>query len=296
MKRNKLGVADIILIVFLAITAFVALYPFWNILMISLNEPGDTLRGGITVWFRDFTLSNYQHIFSQDQFITALTNSVTRTVVGTVTHLLICSAFAYALSKPYLIGQKVMHRMLVVSMYITAGTIPTFLVYKALGLYKSFWVYILPHVVSAYHAIIMMSFFRDIPNELEESARLDGANDISIFLRIIMPVSKPVLASIGLFIAVWQWNSWFDTMIYGSKEMITLQMMLVNIIRDASEVRNLMSSGSPIAAALAALGHNPNVESVKATAMMVTAIPIVCVYPFVQKHFVKGIMIGSVKG
>lgn len=296
MKRNKIGVADVILIILLTFIAFLALYPFWNILMISLNEPSDSLRGGITIWFREFTLSNYQHIFSQNQFITAMTNSISRTVIGTLTHLLFCSAFAYALSKPYLVGQKVMHRLLVISMYITAGTIPTFLVYKALGLYKSFWVYILPHIISAYHAIIMISFFREIPNELEESARLDGANDITIFFKLIVPVSKPVLASIGLFIAVWQWNSWFDTMIYGSKDMITLQMMLVNIIRDASEVRNLMSSGSPIAASLAALGHNPNVESVKATAMMVTAIPIVCVYPFLQKYFVKGIMIGSVKG
>ena len=126
--------------------------------------------------------------------------------------------------------------------------------------------------------------------------RIDGGNDYVIFFRIVLPVSLPMLATIGLFVAVWQWNSWFDTMLYGGRKLMTLQMQLVELIRDASQVQKLMSAGSNLAANLARMGYNPNVESIKATSMMVTAIPIICVYPFLQKYFVKGIMVGSLKG
>ena len=195
-----------------------------------------------------------------------------------------------------MVGHKLLLGMLIVTMYVGGGLIPTFLTFKNLGLYQNFLVYIVPHVVSSYNTIIMMTFFKGIPAELEESVRIDGGNDYVIFFRIILPVSLPVLATIGLFVAVWQWNSWFDTMLYGGRKLMTLQMQLVELIRDATQVQKLMSSGSTLAANLARMGYNPNVESIKATSMMVAAIPIICVYPFLQKYFVKGIMIGSLKG
>jgi len=295
-KLNHYTWADYLNIVLLVFLAFITFYPFWNVLMISLNEPQDTLRGGITLWFREFSLQNYIYIFDQDAFSNALLVSVARTVIGAGTHVLFCSAFAYALSKKYLVGQKIFLAMMIVTMYISGGMIPTFLNMKNLGLYQNFLVYILPHIVSSYNTIILMSFFKTLPGELEESVRIDGGNDYVIFFRIVLPCSTPVLATIGLFTAVWQWNSWFDTMLYGGRKLITLQMQLVELIRDATEVQKLMSSGSAIASNLAAMGYNPNIESIKATSMMVAAIPIICVYPFLQKYFVKGIMVGSLKG
>ena len=298
-KKKKIGrwtMGDYINVSFLVLIAFVTFYPFWNVLMISLNDPNDTLMGGITLWIRKFTIENYRYIFTQNAFTSALIVSVGRTVIGASAHLLFCSAFAYALSKKWMIGQKFFLGMLIVTMYIGGGLIPTFLTFKNLGLYHNFMVYILPNIVSSYNAIIMMTYFKSIPSELEESVRIDGGNDYVIFFRIVLPVSLPMLATIGLFVAVWQWNSWFDTMLYGGRKLMTLQMQLVELIRDASQVQKLMSAGSNLAANLARMGYNPNVESIKATSMMVTAIPIICVYPFLQKYFVKGIMVGSLKG
>ena len=298
-KKKKIGhwtMGDYINVFFLVLIAFVTFYPFWNVLMISLNDPNDTLMGGITLWIRKFTIENYRYIFTQNAFTSALIVSVGRTSIGAAAHLLFCSAFAYALSKKWMIGQKFFLGMLIVTMYIGGGLIPTFLTFKNLGLYHNFMVYILPNIVSSYNAIIMMTYFKSIPSELEESVRIDGGNDYVIFFRIVLPVSLPMLATIGLFVAVWQWNSWFDTMLYGGRKLMTLQMQLVELIRDASQVHKLMSAGSNLAANLARMGYNPNVESIKATSMMVTAIPIICVYPFLQKYFVKGIMVGSLKG
>lgn len=287
---------DYINIVILFILGFIALYPFWNVAMISLNDPTDTLQGGIGLWFRKFTWANYRHFFTQEAFLDAFVMSVARTVIGASTSVIFTAAYAYGLSKKWLIGQRFFIIMLLVTMYVSGGLIPTFLLIKNLGLYQNFLVYIIPQLLSSYNVIIMMTFFKGIPAELEESVRIDGGNDLIIFIRIILPVSMPVIATIALFNAVGQWNSWFDTMIYGGRKLMTLQMRLVEIIKDANQARLLMSSGSAIGAALAKLGYKPNVESVKATAMMITAIPIIAIYPFLQKYFVKGIMIGSLKG
>jgi len=264
--------------------------------MISLNNPVDTLQGGITLWPHKFTTDNYVFFFARPDLVDAFIISVSRTVLGTCASVLFCSAYAYGLSKSWLLGRKFFTIMLLFTMYFSGGLIPTFLLILNIGLYQNFLVYIMLGLINSYYAIIMMSYFRTLPAELEESVRIDGGNDIMIFFRIIFPISMPVIASIALFNAVGQWNAWFDTMIYGGRKLMTLQMKLVEIIRDANQARELMSSGSPIASALANLGYKPNVESVKATAMMITAIPIVLIYPFLQKYFVKGIMIGSLKG
>jgi putative aldouronate transport system permease protein len=293
---NRRELFDYVDIVALLILGFVALYPFWNVMMISLNDPTDTLRGGITLWFRKFNLGNYIFFFKEPTFASSLFISVSRTVIGALASVFFTSAFAYSLSKRWLVGQKFFLTLMIIPMFISGGLIPTFLNIKNLGLYHNFLVYILPYLVSPFNAIIMMTYFKTIPLELEESVRIDGGNDLVIFFNIIVPVSMPVIATITLFNAVFQWNSWFDTMLFGGRGLMTLQMKLVEIIQNADEVRRLMSSGSQLAAMLAQLGYKPNVEAVKATAMMITAIPIIMVYPFLQKYFIKGIMIGSLKG
>jgi putative aldouronate transport system permease protein len=178
-------------------------------------------------------------------------------------------------------------------MYINGGLIPYFILIKNVGLYRNFLVYIIPLLFSSFNAIIMMTFFKGLSAEIEESAKMDGANDLRIFLSIVLPVSKAVIATIILFNAVWQWNSWFDSMIFGGSKLVTLQYKLVQIIRDVDATKKLAMQNPAFGKIM---GYKPTLESVKATAMAVTIIPIILVYPFLQKYFVKGIMIGSLKG
>jgi putative aldouronate transport system permease protein len=222
--------------------------------------------------------------------------SVSRVVVGVPASVLFTAAFAYGVSKPYLVGQKLILRVMLITMYVNGGIIPTFILIKSVGLYQNFWVYIVPLLFNAYNAIILVAYFRTVPAEIEESVKIDGGTDLAIFFRVALPISLPVIATIALFVAVAQWNSWFDTILYGGRDLITLQAKLVEIIRDADAARKLEAAGMGAAASIVRAHFKPTVESVKATAMMVSAIPIICVYPFAQKYFVKGIMIGSLKG
>ena len=289
---HKLTLFDVLNVIFLGLVALVTVFPIWNVLMISLNEPSDTNLGGLYFWFRKFTLQNFAYFFMEDDWLRAMFMSVARTVLGAVSCVLFTAAFSYGVSKKYLIGHKYIIGYLLLTMYISGGMIPMFLLIKNIGLYKSFLVYIIPELMSNYYAIIMITYFRTIPAELEESVKIDGGNDLTIFARIILPVSKPIIFAVGLFVAVYQWNAWFDTILYGSKEIMTLQAKLVEILRDAAAQQKLLSSG----AKTASLAIRPTLESIKATAMVITIVPMLALYPFLQKYFVKGIMVGSLKG
>ena len=289
---HKLTLFDVLNVIFLGLVALVTVFPIWNVLMISLNEPSDTNLGGLYFWFRKFTLQNFAYFFMEDDWLRAMFMSVARTVLGAVSCVLFTAAFSYGVSKKYLIGHKYIIGYLLLTMYISGGMIPMFLLIKNIGLYKSFLVYIIPELMSNYYAIIMITYFRTIPAELEESVKIDGGNDLTIFARIILPVSKPIIFAVGLFVAVYQWNAWFDTILYGSKEIMTLQAKLVEILRDAAAQQKLLSSG----AKTASLAIRPTLESIKATATVITIVPMLALYPFLQKYFVKGIMVGSLKG
>lgn len=289
---HRITFFDVFNVVLLGIIALITVFPIWNVLMISLNDPSDTNLGGLYFWFRKFTLENFVYFFSANDWLRALFMSVARTVVGAVSCVLFTAAFSFGVSKKYLIGQKYIIGYLLLTMYVSGGMIPMFLLIRNIGLYKNFLVYIIPELMSNYYAIIMITYFKTIPEEIEESVRIDGGNDLTIFTRIILPISKPIIFAVGLFVAVYQWNAWFDTILYGSKEIITLQAKLVEILRDAAAQKRLLSSG----AKTAALGVRPTLESIKATAMVITILPMLALYPFLQKYFVKGIMIGSLKG
>ena len=286
---------DYVNVVFLLVIAFIAFYPFWNMLLISLNDPADTILAPLTFWPRKFTLSNYTQFFSGYNMVPIVMRSVGRTVIGSLTSVLFTSLFAYPLSKSYLRGQKAYITYMLITMYISGGLIPSFILIKDLGLYQKFLVYIIPALFSPYNAIIMFAYFKSIPAALEESVKIDGGNDLIIFFKIIVPISVPMFATIILFNAVAQWNSWFDTLLYGGNKQMTLQGLLVTIMRNAQQAKDLIKSMKSVGGASASLS-TPTIESVKATATMVAAIPIIMVYPFLQKHFVKGIMIGSLKG
>ena len=203
--------------IFLTVIMIVTLYPFLNVLAISLNDSTDTVRGGIYIWPREFTLNNYIEIFKYDNLITGFVNSTLRTVIGTILGVLSAAMVAFTLSRADFQGRKFVSTTLVLTMYFSGGLIPGYMLMRDLQLINTFWVYLLPGVVSAFNIIIVRSFMDGLPYSLQESAKMDGANDFTIFWKIILPLCKPVLATIALFVAVGQWNSWFDTYLYNSQ-------------------------------------------------------------------------------
>lgn len=298
VKKNvilrKWTIFDYTNVFILFMVGVVTLYPFYNVLVISLNDPTDALTGGLYFIIRKFTFENYIYFFKNNNFTQAFFISISRTALGAATSVIFTAAFAYGMSKKRLVGRGLFMTIMLITVYVSGGLIPYFLLIKGIGLYKNFLVYIIPNLFNAFNAIIMMTFFKGISSEIEESVKIDGANDLTIFIRIILPISMPVIATIALFNAVSQWNSWFDAMIFGGRQLVTLQLLLVEIIKDVDMATKLMLQSA--IGSIAGVHINPSVESVKATAMAITAIPIIMVYPFLQKYFVKGIMIGSLKG
>lgn len=290
-KRKKIAVFDIVLTIIMCFIIVITLYPFLNVLAVSLNDATDTLKGGIYIWPREFTLANYKQVFSgSSKLPLAFFNSILRTVIGTVAGVIATAMVAYTISRRDFIFNKVVTLLFIITMYVSGGLIPEFLVVKNLGLINNFAVYILPGLISAFNVIVMRSFMDGLPEALYESAKIDGANDWTTFYKIVMPLCLPVIATIALFIAVGQWNSWFDTYLYarGNDSMTTLQYELMKIIDNASsnvDVNNpLLQNAS-----------KSNPQSIKMAITMVATIPILLVYPFVQKYFVTGMTLGAVK-
>jgi len=285
---------DIVNIIFLTIVMIVTLYPFLNVLAISLNESTDTVRGGIYLWPREWTFDNYMEIAKYDNLVTGFINSVLRTVIGTVLGVFASAMVAYTLSRSDFQGRKFVSTFIVLTMYFTGGLIPGYMLIRDLGLMNSFWVYILPGLVNAFNIIIIRSFMDGLPFSLQESAKMDGANDFTIFYRIILPLCKPVLATIALFVAVGQWNNWFDNYLYNSMndKLTTLQYELMKIL-DNTSVSGSVDANQMRPNDQTATQVSP--ESIKMAITMVTVVPIIVVYPFVQKYFIQGMTLGAVK-
>ena len=270
---------------------FVAIYPVWYTIIVSFNNSEDTLRGGVYFWPRQFTLESYKTVFQDKSIVKAFGITIMRTVIGTVASVLFTSMVGYALSKKHIFGNKVYMIIGTITMFFGGGLIPTFILYKNIGLYDNFLVYIIPSLFNFYNMIIFVAFFRELPVGLEESAKLDGANDMVIFLRIIVPLSMPVVATIALFNGVWQWNDYFTGVMYiNDADLQPIQTFLYRIIASASASKAVVSLPAGISA------QQVSSQSVRLATMVVTTLPIVCVYPFLQKYFVKGMLIGSIKG
>ena len=270
----------------------ITLYPFVNTLALSLNEGLDANRGGIYLWPRLFTLKNYENVFRDKSIINGYAITVARTVVGTMTTVFCTGLLAYAVSKKYLLGRKFYLALCVFCMIFNAGLIPTYLLYRDVRLLNNFLVYILPAAVNIWYMILMKTFFEQIPAELEESAMLDGASAMRIFISIIIPVSLPIVATICIFSAVGQWNAWFDAFIYNARRMDLhpVQTYLYRVV--ALSQAQVQNPGDVELLERASL----NVLTIRATTVMVTTIPIVFIYAIFQKHFIKGVMIGALKG
>ncbi len=237
-----------------------------------------------------FDWSGYKFIFSSGSNITnSYLTTVFRTLVGTSFSIIVTTLLAYPLSKPYYPFRKGFTAMIVFTMWFSGGLIPSFLLNKSLGLMNSFWVYIFPPLVNAFNMIIMRNFFMQIPDSLEESAKLDGANDLRVFWNIYIPLSTASIATITLFYAVFHWNMWFDSLLYMNKrEMWTMQYTLRQLI-DSATVSDIATVGT-------AMDNIPPAETVRMATIVITIVPILCIYPFLQKYFVKGMLVGSVKG
>lgn len=293
LSRRTKGemIFDTINTILMVIICFLTIYPIWYVLVNSFNDGADAMRGGIYWWPRKFSLSNYKAVFQNAGIVRALGVTVAKTVIGTVVHVFFTSMVAYALSKKELIGRKVYMAIGIVTMFFGGGLIPYFLLIRDLGMIDKFIVYIIPAAFSMYDLIIFISFFRELPASLEEAAKIDGANDFYIFLRVVIPLSMPVIATIALFHGVYQWNDYFTGMIYiNNPDLQPIQTYLYKVIAQ-SGANQMMGSAS-----VSVSKTSVTSQSIKLATMVVTTFPIVCVYPFLQKYFVKGMLLGGVKG
>jgi len=283
---------------FLILIAFITLYPFWNTIAVSFNDAMDTLQGGINFLPRKFSLFNYQVLFQTGAIPRAFFVSVARTLINLVTSVFFTAMIAFVLSRNEFVMRKPFTLILVLSMYVNAGLIPTFFLIKSLGMVNSFWVYVVPGIVNAFNFIVMRTYMRTIPESIIESARIDGYGDFTIFIRIILPLCLPVLATVGLFVAVGAWNSWFDTMIYNSinPNLHTLQYKLMEYLQSSqNQGRSAGDAGAMALAAQAGGASMVTPMSIRAAITVVAAAPILLVYPFMQRYFVVGLNVGGVK-
>ena len=275
---------------FITVLCLVMLYPFWHVVMQSFSSMEETLKGGVFLYPKGFNLDTYRSVFNNPQVYTGFATSIMVTIVGTVFGTLLTAMTAYPLSKSRLRGGKVLMVIVLITMIFAGGMIPSFLLIQELGLMDNRLALILPALVSAYNCIIMKNFFMSIPESLEESARIDGANDIRIFFSIIVPLSKATIATIALFMAVAYWNDYFSTVLYiRSTDKWALQAVLRNMLTNTQQA--MAQAGVNVINT-----SNTNSETIKAGTIVISTVPILVVYPFVQKYFVTGVMIGGVKG
>lgn len=275
---------------FMLVFVVVTLYPVLNTVAISFNDGIDAVRGGIYLWPRIPTWKNYSTVLNMQNLVTGAYISVARTVLGTLSALVVNALLAYVVSRKRFIFKSQLSLFWVITMYVNGGMIPIFLLYKNLHLTGTFWVYIVPGMISAWNMLVIRTYMLGIPDSLEESAQLDGAGYWTIFVKIISPLCKPVYATVALFVAVGHWNSWFDAMLYNrmKTEYTTLQYELMKLLSSV-----MQQSGSADSAKYSSNAVTP--VTIRAAATVVTMLPIICLYPFLQRYFVTGLTIGGVK-
>lgn len=285
--KSKDNILDYILFVIFIGIIILTLYPFLNVLAISFNDPIDTMRNINFIFPRKFTLSNYTYVFTENDLIRPFTMSLARTIVGTLVGVLATAMVAYVLSRRDFYFNKLFTVLFVITMYVSGGLVPEYLLLtRTLKLGNNFLVYILPGLIWVYNIILMRSFIDGLPIALQEAARIDGANDFTIWARIVLPLCKPVLATVALFVAVGQWNSFMDTYLY-ARDLPTLQYVLYEIMEKATikvdphAAEQMKNAVSPL--------------SVRMAITIIATVPILIVYPFLQRYFVGGMTIGAVK-
>lgn len=296
MKRS-LGdrLFDVINYTFMVILMIIMVYPFFNTLVMSLNDAMDSIKGSLYFFPRKFTLYNYETLFSSGHLINAFWISVSKTIICTIINVFFASVAAYVLSRKEFVFKSFLTLIIVGTMYISAGLIPQYFLFRSLGLINNYLVYIVPTALGAFNVIVIRTFINGLPESLAESARIDGAGDMRVLVQIIMPLCKPVLATVALWVAVGTWNNWFDTFIFASSKqaLSSLQYEMMKILSTS-----MVQSGNVDANTVGQSGAGNSVtpNAIRAAITIVAATPIICVYPFLQKYFVKGVHLGGVKG
>ncbi|MQM25623.1 carbohydrate ABC transporter permease [Glycomyces albidus] len=276
--------------IFLVVLCVVTLYPFITVLAQSFSSPGAINAGQVNFWPVGFNVDTYDAMLSNETFWRNYGNSVLYTVVGTLIAMVLTTTYAFVLSKPHLKGRKALIGIAVFTMFFNGGLVPNYVLISSLGMKNTIWAIVLPGAISVFNLLVMKSFFESLPKELEEAAQIDGLGWYGIFTRITLPLSKAVIATMVLFYSVAYWNDWFAAFLYLDKsELFPVTLFLRNLIAGASTTA---SEGAAAAGTTTALVS----ANIQAVTMILTVIPILCVYPFVQRYFVSGIMLGSVKG
>lgn len=302
-KRKKLDSFTVCNAIIMTIVVLISVYPLYYAVINSLNDGTDTTNFGMVLTLpRVFSLDSWAMVLRDEAILTALWITVSRTVIVTVSQILITSMFAYAFSRRYLRGKKIYAVLGFMSMYISGGIVATFLLFSRMGLYNTYWVYIIPSLFGGfYNVIIYSSNFRAIPDELFESAKVDGANEYRIYFSIVLPLSKAVIAALGVFTVVGIWNDYTTSLFYTSDiELQTLQYYIVKLVRSEAALEQLVKDNSFLSDEVFALiyGRNSTISArtLELAAMIIAAFPMIVIYPFAQKFFTQGVLVGSIKG
>ena len=293
-------IVNVVAIILGLVLLVITFYPFYYVILFSLNEGVDSASGGLFLIPRAFTLTNYKVVLSDPFIGRSFVVTIFRTVMGTVMAVFFTAMVAYGLSKKHLMFRKTYSMLGLVTLYFGGGLIPTYLIYRTLGLLNTFWVYIIPSLFAYYHALLFMAFFRELPQSLEDSAKVDGAGDFLIFIRIILPLSKPVLATIALFVGVFHWNDWFTSAYFVFDQKLwtvpTILIKTLSSIEAFYKVASLQAqSGAHPDAGTITPEQLVTMDSMKWATIVVTVFPITVVYPFLQRYFVKGLLVGHIK-
>lgn len=288
-SRKKLTAIDYVLFAILLLFAITIIVPFWNVLTVSFSTQKEATENPLMLFPSDPTLENYRYLFNDGKFVVGFKNTIVLLLVGVPLALFLTTTMGYALSKRYFPGRKLILYLVTFTMIFNGGIVPTYLVLRQLGLIGSLWAVVFTNCFSVFNLILMINYFQTIPPALIESATLDGAGEGRTIVSIIIPLSKPILATITLFYGVGFWNQWYDSMIFiRQANKLPLQNVLRSLIQNTEIVTTATSS-------LAALGQSQYSDGIKMAAVILTMIPVVCFFPLLQKHFTKGIMVGSIK-
>lgn len=293
IKKANRHPSNVISYIICVIVMLACFYPFYYIIICSFSQP-NMVSKGVFLWPVKLTLYTYQQILKQNNIPSAFLVSVARTVIGTLLCIFVTSFLAYLVTQKEMIGRKFIYRLIIITMYFNTGLIPWYITMRMYGLQNNFLLYILPGAVNAFYLILVKTFIEQLPSSLEEAARIDGAGFFKIYYRIILPLSKPIIATVTVFCAVAQWNSWTDNyFLVGNKSLQTLQLILYNYLNQAQVLANAMNNstngGMDLSKQITPL-------SIQMGVTVITILPIMLVYPFLQKQFAKGIMMGAIKG
>ena len=288
--KRKYKLFDYVLILIMLLVCFLTIYPMWYILVNSLAAPDVASLGAVAWWPSALSLDAYKVVFQNEYIVSGFLVTIGRTVLATTIHVLFTAMVAYGMSRNHLIGRKLYMKIAMIIMFFNGGLIPNFILMLKLGLYNTFWVFIIPAMYTFYDMIIFISFFRTIPESLIESAKIDGASEYTIFWKILLPNCKAVIATIALFAGVYHWNDYYQGVIYiRDRSLQPLQTILYKLLAESSMTTQQQQ-------AMLALGGSTPSATIKFTSMVVATLPILFIYPFIQKYLVKGVMIGAIKG